>query len=83
MPKNNIRMLLDKAFFACTAYIYLLYYIGTGFNFFFIMLKDTIFILFYLFATVGCQILKGRVGRHRTNLYDIIVKKDLFKRQIY
>ena len=27
-----------------------------------------------LFATVGCQTLKGRVGRHRT---------DLFKRQMY
>ncbi|XP_063680063.1 uncharacterized protein LOC134815458 [Bolinopsis microptera] len=35
-----------------------------------------------LLATLGCQTLKGRVGRHRTNLYDIIVKKDLFKRQI-
>ncbi|XP_063673708.1 uncharacterized protein LOC134810943 [Bolinopsis microptera] len=36
-----------------------------------------------LFASLGCQTLKGRVCRHRTNLYDIIVKKDLFKRRIY
>ena len=33
-----------------------------------------------LFATLGCQTLKGRVGRHRTNLYDII-EKYLFEKR--
>ena len=33
----------------------------------------------FLFATFGCKGLKGRLGRHRTNLYDIIVKKDFLK----
>ena len=37
----------------------------------------------FLFAAFGCNGLKGRIGKHRTNLYDIIVKKDLFKRNIY
>ena len=37
----------------------------------------------FLFAAFGCNGLKGRIGKHRTNLYDIIVKKYLFKRNIY
>ena len=37
----------------------------------------------FLFAAFGCNNIKGRKGRHRTNLFDIIVKKDLHKRQIY
>ena len=37
----------------------------------------------FLFAALGCEDLKGRAGRHRTNLFDIIVKKDLYKRNIY
>ena len=37
----------------------------------------------FYFAVFGCCIYKGRLGRHRTNLYDIIVKKDLFKRNIH
>jgi len=36
----------------------------------------------FLFAAFGCKEFKGRRGRHRTNLFDIIVKKDLFKRNI-
>ena len=37
----------------------------------------------FLFAAFGSNELKGRVGKHRTNLFDQIVKKDLFKRNIY
>ena len=33
----------------------------------------------FLFAAFGCKNFKGRVGRHRTNLFDIIVKKDLLR----
>ena len=37
----------------------------------------------FLFAAFGCMNLKGRRGRHRSNLYDLIVKRDLNKRHIY
>ena len=36
----------------------------------------------FMFAAFGCNDLKGRKGRHRTNLFDIIVK-DLNRRNIY
>ena len=33
----------------------------------------------FLFAAFGCEEMKGRRGRHRSNLFDIIVKRDLLK----
>ena len=37
----------------------------------------------FLFAAFGCAGMKGRRGRHRSNLFDLIVKKDLLiKRNI-
>ena len=33
------------------------------------------------FAVFGCKSMKGRVGRHRTNLFDVILK-DLYNRGI-
>ena len=36
----------------------------------------------FFFAAVGCRNMKGRRGRHRTNLYDLIVK-DLGERKLF
>ena len=36
----------------------------------------------FLFAAFGCGNMKGRRGRHRNNLFDLIVKKDLEYRNI-
>ena len=36
----------------------------------------------FLFATFGSKSFKGRIGRHRTNFYDVILK-DLNKRELY
>ena len=33
----------------------------------------------FLFAAFGCENMKGRKGRHRNNLFDLIVKKDLLE----